>query len=529
MKNQLTMNDLSVSMTATRCFSTGLTNDSGRWQGLLEDGASQNLSKDVTGWLRYVEQVASEAAYLGLGKLAALARVTHRCLGEIAAGTHNLEKPAAVALRRALSAINQQVQANDCAYQADVRVLIDDLKEVFRLTSIEHVVPLHRPAHTAEANQNSFNRNGVVAAEHSDIEVYRDSYIDALDKCTQEESWIAAQLAALAEDMACGTRSDHPSARLMSVMRGHRFFHRVDRVCMAGRVPGSNQLVVVDASLSERCPENTLRRGYSCFVNPRGSLFKMKPGTLRIFGDSARVLTAFSKEGQPVQRSIALIAEQGLRSGLCIAIGRGDQIQGFLFLNSLEPDLFKDITHGYAPVLSLFGLIATITFDANGFCLDHGMHAMIYGNQLPRHSQRFNPAEFGVYVRQAMRSLAHREIGVQVNTKHATDDFLYLPSLVVSTIAELIDRMEPQSDSSTPLVHLTAECEGPRVNFSIPLTSSGSEDVNRSWYKKIAAIMNLRLRNLPLKVFLEERRMLVSIPYEPVLPGFESLLYSIVH
>jgi hypothetical protein len=135
-------------------------------------------------------------------------------------------------------------------------------------------------------------------------------------------------VASLAEDLASGTHSAHPTGRLLRVLRGHKLFNQVDRVCLAARVAHANQLVIVDAALSDRCQENTLKKGYSCFVNPEGSLFKMRPGTVRVFGDNEQVLSSFVQQGKPAQRSIAFVADQGLRSGLRLGLGRNTEVRG---------------------------------------------------------------------------------------------------------------------------------------------------------------------------------------------------------
>jgi hypothetical protein len=134
---------------------------------------------------------------------------------------------------------------------------------------------------------------------HEDLDIYSSDVVDGMEKCSDEESWIVAQLASAAEDLA-GRYSDiRPAHKLMSVLRGHRFFQHMDRICIVGLMPQANQLVVVDSCIHDRLRErgikNRMPKGYSCFVNPAGSLFQMKPGVLRIFADSQTVLESFAK------------------------------------------------------------------------------------------------------------------------------------------------------------------------------------------------------------------------------------------
>ena len=311
----------------------------------------------------------------------------------------------------------------------------------------------------------------------------------------------------------------------MHVLRGHKFFNQVDRVCLAGRVAHANQLVVVDASLSDRCPTNSLKKGYSCFVNPVGSLFKMKPGTVRVFSDCERVLASFAVNGKPAQRSIALISDQGLRSGLCLAIGRGDEIQGFLFLNSLQEDLFRDITVNSAPLLSLFGLVATIGLDSNGFHLTPDTSST-FSKALPNTSTLFEVTHFQSLVAEALAQLqgGGKSMRIDVNPKNAISPFLYLPSTVIGTLAELVFRTgQLKSDGSLALELIVGNGEV-QIQFE-----HNHPDSDRDWLKRIAQSVSVNLANKPVKIRHSEKHFSVLFPYEPLLSGHHGLLYSTVY
>lgn len=144
-------------------------------------------------------------------------------------------------------------------------------------------------------------------------------------------------------------------------------FRDVDRICLVGIVPNSNQLMAVDSACSCKIKDNLMLPGYSCYVDPAGSLFQMRPGMLRIFADSANVIASYRRESRPVQRSIAKTSMMGLKSGFCMAIGAEEKTWGFLFMNSCRPNYFDGIEQSQATHLSALSIHAKSLLQANGF------------------------------------------------------------------------------------------------------------------------------------------------------------------
>jgi len=368
-----------------------------------------------------------------------------------------------------------------------------------------------------------------VRDQHYDSSIYSRETLDTLDHCIEEESWIVSQLASVAEDLATGLASDRPALKLMQVLQGHKFFQRVDRICLAGRTPNANQLVVVDSTVSERSSKNTLKKGYSCFVNPYGSLFSMQPSTVRVFGESTRVLDSFHKQGKPAQRSIALIAEQGLRSGLCIAIGRGTTIQGFLFLNSIEPDLFDDVTSRFAPLLSLFGMLGTLTLDASGF---QGREAHsnwpVFGH-VPNHSVPFETISFVQLMENHLNHWFGNTNTIQLDVSPNVRPFLYLPRMVIESLTEVLLRMQWNVSLGHQDLPLSIGLRNDEILFSIPY---GSRPQDANAIGKVRALvdsLNSGLEFTPARFENDGTGIRFLIPFEPTLSGAGGQLYSIVH
>jgi len=371
--------------------------------------------------------------------------------------------------------------------------------------------------------------NDSIGEIHKDSKVYDKNKIDALGHCFEEESWIVGQLASVAEDFATGTASDRPASRLMQVFRSHEFFQKVDRVCLAGRVPGANQLVVVDAATSERLTKNTLKKGYSCFVNPTGSLFSMQPSTVRVFGECNQVLASFNQQGKPAQRSIALIAEQGLRSGLCMAIGRQEAVQGFLFLNSIEPGLFDSVTDRYAPLLSLFGLLGTLALDSSGFQGTHDPSTLKLSDTIPSHSIRFEKENLNEMLNSHLTHWLGKPTAVQFEVTENLGDFLYLPRMVVQTVSELLLSLVWNRDMLDGIVQVQIHRLGETIVISVAHQCDQNKVESWARIRTLVQSLNAHVKHLPVTYRLHDDSVSIEFPYEPTIAGSAGQLYSIVH
>ena len=495
------------------------------WLAGIDWPNTNNLDAVRSSWSVQIKKIAAEGSFLGFTKVVRLCRGVHAAVNHVDAASAKLSVGQKAALMRAVFSLGKMLTNPRIETASSLQNLMQDLQVEFQLRDEELNAVLLGEMESSAADLTTSESEEVEDVEHRDLEVYRSSRLDSLDQCIEEETWIVSQLASLAEDLASGTHSHHPASRLMHVLRGHKFFNQVDRVCLAGRVAHANQLVVVDASLSDRCPPNALKKGYSCFVNPEGSLFKMKPGTVRVFSDCERVLASFALNGKPAQRSIALISDQGLRSGLCLAIGRGDEIQGFLFLNSIQEDLFRHITVSSAPLLSLFGLVATIGLDTNGFHLASGSTAY-FSRFLPNVSTVFDPAHFRALVSQSLAELmgGGKTMSVEIKSDHGQMPFLYLPTTVIGTLAELAFRTGQTVSGGKLSLELVTTNNEVQIQFE---HGDALEDQGR--LKRIIQSVSVPLANKPIKIQTMGTKIAVAIPFEPLLVGFNGLLYSTVY
>ncbi len=493
---------------------------------------SQFSPSDV--WQKRIETVIAEASYLGFTRLLRLCRAIEVSLSlsmlKNGFSGNAMTLVEVESLANAWHAIRILVTQYEDSQRVDVPSEVAGLKEAFGFTDADlHNMVAINAITDLDAWKKEYTGNLIsseASSDHVDTSVYRSASIDTLDKCIEEETWIVSQLISLAEDLSAGTYSDRPAQKLMNILRRHRFFNRVDRVCMAGRVHDTNQLVVVDSSTSVRGGENTLKKGYSCFVNPEGSLFKMTPSTIRIFGECNRVLATFAEQHKPAQRSIALIADLGLRSGLCMAMGRAENTQGFLFLNSQEPELFEEITTRYAPLLSLFSIVATLAMDANGFHRDAYHHNARFDSVLPKKAVRFDPNEFAKFLRDGMTVLTNQTYDVKVTCDVQGNNFLYVPKTSISAIADFV--MRAGYEVSKPLeVNVTRS--GNQILFAIAITDAMKAVGKSTFNARIVASQNADLKLLPIQLELEPDSLQVRVPYEPTLDGAVGQPYSIAY
>lgn len=497
-------------------------------------GITEELNRDSvlnvthrTAWRTRLEMIASEASFLGFSRLTQLCKAMAACLraGNMLqdssnAGVEALEFGWKTICSTVMAPQSGSVEIIDNAIQI-LQVAFDrtdgDLQEPIALRSI------------LSFDEPTISTKDSTVEIHRDSNVYDKSKIDALDHCVEEESWIVGQLANVAEDFATGTASVRPASRLMQVFRSHDFFQSVDRVCLAGRVPDANQLVVVDSATSQRLTRNTLKKGYSCFVNPTGSLFSMQPSTVRVFGECNQVLASFNQQGKPAQRSIALIAEQGLRSGLCLAIGRGNAIQGFLFLNSIDPGLFDGVTERYAPLLSLFGLLGTLALDSSGFQRTQAPPTLKLSDAIPSHSIRFEKENLKEMLNRHLTYWLGRSTAVQVEVTGELGEFLYLPRMVVQSVSDLLLRMVWNPKMLDGFVPVQIHRLGETIVVSVAHLCDQSEVESWTRIRTLIQSLNENVEYLPVTFGLHADSVSIEFPYEPTLVGSSGQLYSIVH
>jgi len=255
----------------------------------------------------------------------------------------------------------------------------------------------------------------------------------------------------------------------------------------------------------------------------------MQPSTVRVFGECNQVLASFNQQGKPAQRSIALIAEQGLRSGLCMAIGRREAVQGFLFLNSIEPGFFDSVTERFAPLLSLFGLIGTLAMDSSGFQGTQDPPTLKLSDTIPSHSIRFDKENLSEMLNSHLTHWLGKPTAVQFEVRGDLGEFLYLPRMVVQTVSELLLRMVWNREMLDGIVPVQIHRLGETIVVSVAHQCDQNKVENWTRIRTLIHSLNAHVEHLPVTYRLHDGSVSIEFPYEPTIAGSAGQLYSIVH
>ncbi len=147
------------------------------------------------------------------------------------------------------------------------------------------------------------------------------------------------------------------SKEIFDVFEGSQIVRRVDRVCLALAYPQSHQLRIVSSFNSDRLGINHMRQGYACFVSPTSSIFQLRQGEIRYYHDIEDVCRRYNQK--PIQRSLALLREMGVKSGVTISLGVSEFVSGILFLNSAELGEFDEFGDQDDAVFCLLKLVGS--------------------------------------------------------------------------------------------------------------------------------------------------------------------------
>lgn len=160
-----------------------------------------------------------------------------------------------------------------------------------------------------------------------------------------------------------GNGEESFGAVMFEVLSKDILFSQIDRICLAERVLGSNQLLILDCFLNPECGENKMKPGYSCYVDPNSSLFKMENGQFRVYTDQLSIIDSYAKDEKPLQRSIRKIFSMGMQGGLAIPLSFRKSPYAFVFLNTRSSTLFKDLQIEDYLVLNYITGLATQAYN----------------------------------------------------------------------------------------------------------------------------------------------------------------------
>ena len=204
-----------------------------------------------------------------------------------------------------------------------------------------------------------------------------------------------------------------------------------------------------------------------------------------------------------------------------------------MFLNSCQPELFRDVTVSFSPLISLLGLVATIALDSNGFHKSCGRFGNLDGD-LPKASILFHPSEFKQFVERAVlrRIGPNTRFNIEVQCVDASSqplaDFLYLPAQVAGILGELIMRLQLIGPANTSLT-LVIQQKDDMVQITVPHRAVTSNTKQWEWMRgQVDYLINF-IGNTPLKLVVGEEDVALTFPFEPILQSHREIRYSVVY
>jgi hypothetical protein len=225
---------------------------------------------------------------------------------------------------------------------------------------------------------------------------------------------------------------------LSKVLQIDQFYKNISRVCITRFFYPQNELYVLSQWTNILNDKNLMKEGYRCYVDPEGSLFKLNYLNLRIYDSTETIIANYNSQNRPPQRSIRLIHEMGLRSGLCIPLKgcKSEKIIGFLFLNSFEENYFSKLTD------EDFGFISVVQFWCEYVLMMETIKEHFYSGEIQDRIGRFQSEFFNLeniknYISSYFSDYQAKKLNLTIESE-ININFLYIPNQVVYLLVLVI-------------------------------------------------------------------------------------------
>lgn len=502
---------------------------------IAERSAHDEFLEAITQLFREFHTLKGNASCLGYSNAAELCHAVESVFRELRDGERERDDGLMQALFAASDRTRELLSDPDSHLATDVSDVVSALMAPDARSTAPGVAHsaasgIRRPA-AAEVRREAATENAPPAVAqtisdaeqdaegHNDDNVYQISMLQSVAwAATNPDAWMVAQLSQLASTLSTRGATTNFANVLIDLFRAHDYFRDVDRVCLAGAVPESSQLIVVDSACSRRLGENTMRPGYSCYVNPQGSLFRLRPGMLRAFDDCRKVIHAFQRERKPVQRSIARVGAMGLRSGVCLPIGTTDRLSGFLFLNSTVPSLFDSLAHDYAALLSVLSVFAKSGLQSAGY----GIGDETDFEEVIRQSKvaKFDATRFAELLADA--SSHRRAVAGEISVvNHSDEPFFVCESRLVGVCLAVLDAIAGARRSATASVVLHFGRLGDDLLCRIAHGVSRDDQFGQSELRRRLALVRRSPEALGFRIDHNEREAVFASYFEQAMSDTE--------
>lgn len=254
----------------------------------------------------------------------------------------------------------------------------------------------------------------VVGHEDRPLYTFLSSQSLAIPLESEENSLLAMLYLEHEKRQTEGERYQEFAQMSLHVLRQHRRYAVVGRVCVVRWVGYSRRLEIVDSACSESLVVNTMPIGYGCYVRNDSSLLALKPDNHRAFSDSNKILQSFRDAGALPQRSFRRLHLAGLRSGLCFPLRVSGRVAGYLLLNSTELGAFEGLSLGQVQVLLSLRRLAEVFLLQEAILPDADYRAAFRGQTSLPHAL-FHRESFGEALGRALRRVFHGDIDVHID------------------------------------------------------------------------------------------------------------------
>ena len=224
---------------------------------------------------------------------------------------------------------------------------------------------------------------------------------------------------------------------LLSIINQSGAFRKLDRVCLSITHPGTSRIFALSSHNTERLQNNQMIVGYNCFVSSTSSIFKTKKSNVRIYSNIDDIITLY--DSKPVQRSMRLLKEMGVKSGVTIPLAISNVVSGFLFLNSADEAKFSDLKSEDYSLLCLIKLLGLsfLNQSLSGLNeLNNGVGDLLA--ETHQSDNTFSSEPFSDLLKKALKLRFNQKVDVIIHN-HFKIPFFYAFNPAVYSIVKLME------------------------------------------------------------------------------------------
>ena len=300
----------------------------------------------------------------------------------------------------------------------------------------------------------------------------------------QNYSYLFSTLLHLESEMEYGNMAANQFAEnLVMTINQSQAFRQIDRACLAITHPGCSKITALSSYNTNRLGKNQMSTSYNCFVSTNSSIFKTKKSNIRTYCNIDDIVSSYA--GKPTQRSLRLLKEMGVKSGITIPLSISNLVSGFLFLNSAQEATFSNLKAEDYSTLCLIKLVGLSCLNKTLFGVN-GVDSRI-GNVLASASQvsnSFTVDPFKSILGAALESRFKKKVKLEIQNR-VQSKFFYATSPTVYIIIKVIECLEKCPDELQ--IELTEKSEDGKDHIELRIAKASID------YQQLASLQDFML------------------------------------